>query len=62
VFPCFRNFNMFSFNHVNGMFCSLKMLGHIVLANNSSTLADNSRIGFVRHEGSSGGSDMWVRE
>ena len=53
---------MFSFNHVNGMFCSLKMLGHIVLANNSSTLADNSRISFVRHEGSSGGSDMWVRE
>jgi hypothetical protein len=46
VFPCFRNFKMFSSNHVPFMFSSLNMLGHIVFANNSTTLADNSSVSF----------------
>ena len=35
--------------HVTGVFRSLNMFWHIALANNSTTLTNNSRISFVRH-------------
>jgi hypothetical protein len=44
-----NNFDIFTTYHVTGVFSSLNMLWHIVLANNSTTLTNNSRISFVRH-------------
>jgi len=41
--------NMFSSNHVSFMFGSTQMLGHIVLTNHSTTLADYSSVSFMRH-------------
>jgi len=37
---------MFSTDHVPLMLSSTQMLGHIVLANHSTTLADYSRVSF----------------
>ena len=48
VFPCFRNFKMFSSNQVPFMFSSLNMSTIIVLVNNSTTLTDYSTV--VREE------------
>ena len=42
-------FDMFVTCHDTGVFSSLNVLGHIVLANNSTTLTNNSRVRFVRH-------------
>jgi hypothetical protein len=41
---------VFSSNHVSFMFCSTQMLGHIVLPNNSTTLADYSSVSFMSHD------------
>jgi hypothetical protein len=45
----FYYFDIFTADHVTGVFRSLNMSTIIVLANNSTTLANNSRISFVRH-------------
>jgi hypothetical protein len=46
----FGNFDVFSTNHVSFMFGSTQMLGHIVLTNHSTTLADYSSVSFMRHD------------
>ena len=46
VSKVFGYFNMFSTDHVPLMLSSTQMLGHIVLANHSTTLADYSRVSF----------------
>ena len=50
VSKVFGNFDVFSTNHVSFMFGSTQMLGHIVLTNHSTTLADYSSVSFMRHD------------
>ena len=50
VSKVFGNFDVFSSNHVSFMFGSTQMLGHIVLTNHSTTLADYSSVSFMRHD------------
>jgi hypothetical protein len=42
-------FNIFSTNHITGVFSSLNMSTIIVLVNNSTTLANYRCVSFVRH-------------
>ena len=45
----FSDFDMFPTNHVPLMLYGAQMLGHIVLAYPSTTLADYSSVSFMRH-------------
>ena len=49
VFILINNFDIFTTYHVTSVISSLNMLWHIVLANNKTTLTNNSRVNFVRH-------------
>ncbi len=49
IFVVRHNLDMFPTDHVPLMLSSTQMLGHIVLAYPSTTLADCSRVSFMRH-------------